>query len=129
VMKGRAALAWCHTSFQFYVIDGRLSCLLYARSQDSFLGTPYNISSYALLIHIVAQQTGMGVGELIWTGGDCHIYANHLPQVDLQLSREPLPLPSLVIKRHPGSIFDYRPEDFELVGYIHHPAISAPVAV
>ncbi|MDE3022215.1 MAG: thymidylate synthase [Pseudomonadota bacterium] len=129
VLKGRAALAWCHTSVQFYVADGRLSCLLYARSQDSFLGTPYNISSYSLLTHMLAQQSGLEVGDFIWTGGDCHIYMNHLEQVNLQLNREPLPLPELVVKRKPDSILDYRLDDFELVGYRYYPSISAPVAV
>lgn len=129
VQEGRAALAWCHTMFQFYVADNKLSCLLYARSQDSFLGTPYNITSYALLTHMIAQQCDLDVGDLIWTGGDCHIYRNHLEQVDIQLAREPYPLPKLIIKRKPASIFDYKLDDFALEGYQHHPAIAAPVAV
>jgi thymidylate synthase len=123
------ALAPCHAFFQFYVADGKLSCQLYQRSADIFLGVPFNIASYALLTHMVAQQTGLEVGDFVWTGGDCHLYSNHLEQVNLQLSRAPLPLPSLVIKRRPDSIFDYEFEDFEVVGYECHPAIKAPVAV
>ncbi|MEI7428154.1 MAG: thymidylate synthase [Betaproteobacteria bacterium] len=123
------ALAPCHAFFQFYVADGKLSCQLYQRSADIFLGVPFNIASYALLTHMVAQQTGLEVGDFVWTGGDCHLYSNHLEQVNLQLSRTPLPLPSLVIKRRPDSIFDYEFEDFEVVGYECHPAIKAPVAV
>jgi thymidylate synthase len=122
-------LAPCHAFFQFYVADGKLSCQLYQRSADIFLGVPFNIASYALLTHMVAQQTGLEVGDFVWTGGDCHLYSNHLEQVNLQLSRTPLPLPSLVIKRRPDSIFDYEFEDFEVVGYECHPAIKAPVAV
>jgi thymidylate synthase len=123
------ALAPCHAFFQFYVADGKLSCQLYQRSADIFLGVPFNIASYALLTHMVAQQSGLEVGDFVWTGGDCHLYSNHLEQVNLQLSRAPLPLPSLVIKRRPDSIFDYEYEDFEVVGYECHPAIKAPVAV
>jgi len=123
------ALAPCHAFFQFYVADGKLSCQLYQRSADIFLGVPFNIASYALLTHMVAQQTGLEVGDFVWTGGDCHLYSNHLEQVNLQLSRTPLPLPSLVIKRRPDSIFDYEFEDFEVDGYECHPAIKAPVAV
>jgi thymidylate synthase len=123
------ALAPCHAFFQFYVADGKLSCQLYQRSADIFLGVPFNIASYALLTHMVAQQTDLEVGEFIWTGGDCHLYLNHLEQVNLQLSRDPLPLPTLQIKRKPESIFDYTYEDFEVVGYECHPAIKAPVAV
>ncbi len=123
------ALAPCHAFFQFYVADGKLSCQLYQRSADIFLGVPFNIASYALLTHMVAQQTGLEVGDFVWTGGDCHLYSNHLEQVNLQLSRTPLALPSLVIKRRPDSIFDYEYEDFEVVGYECHPAIKAPVAV
>jgi len=123
------ALAPCHAFFQFYVADGKLSCQLYQRSADIFLGVPFNIASYALLTHMVAQQTGLEVGDFVWTGGDCHLYSNHLEQVNLQLTRSPLPLPQLVIKRTPASIFDYEFEDFEVVGYESHPAIKAPVAI
>ena len=123
------ALAPCHTLFQFYVADGRLSCQLYQRSADVFLGVPFNIASYALLTHMVAQQTGYRPGEFVWTGGDCHLYLNHLEQAEEQLSREPLPLPRLVIKRQPESIFDYAFEDFELLDYQAHSHIKAPVAV
>jgi len=123
------ALPPCHCLFQFYVADGRLSCQLYQRSCDIFLGVPFNIASYALLTHILAQQAHLDVGDFVWTGGDCHLYLNHLEQADEQLTRKPLPLPQLVIKRHPASIFDYRFEDFELVGYRAHPAIKAPIAV
>lgn len=129
VRQGRMALAACHTLFQFYVANGRLSCLLMARSQDYLLGTPFNIASYALLTHIIAQQCELGVGEFIWTAGDVHLYSNHLEQARLQLSRKPRPLPRLVIKRKPDSIFDYRYEDFEIVGYDPYPAIKAPIAV
>jgi thymidylate synthase len=125
----RMALAPCHLLFQFYVAEGRLSCQLYQRSADSFLGVPYNITSYSLLTEMIAQQCGLEAGEFIWTGGDCHIYSNHLEQVRLQLSREPYPLPRLVIKRKPDSILDYKFEDFELVNYQSHPHIAAPVAV
>lgn len=123
------ALAPCHLLFQFYVARGRLSCQLYQRSADSFLGVPYNITSYSLLTAMIAEQSGLDVGEFIWTGGDCHIYSNHIEQVKLQLSREPYPPPRLVIKRKPDSIFDYKFEDFELLDYQSHPHISAPVAV
>jgi thymidylate synthase len=123
------ALAPCHAFFQFYVADGKLSCQLYQRSADIFLGVPFNIASYALLTHMVAQQTGLQVGDFVWTGGDCHLYLNHLEQVNLQLSRAPLPLPQLNIKRQPDSIFDYEYEDFEVLGYECHPAIKAPVAI
>jgi len=125
----RMALAPCHAFFQFYVAGGRLSCQLYQRSADIFLGVPFNIASYALLTHMVAQQTELDVGEFIWTGGDCHLYLNHLEQADEQLTREPLPLPTLVLKRRPPSLFDYRYEDFEIRDYRHHPHIKAPVAV
>ena len=125
----RMALAPCHALFQFYVANGRLSCQLYQRSADVFLGVPFNIASYALLIHMLAQQTDLVPGELVWTGGDCHLYLNHLEQVDLQLARVPLPLPKLVIKRKPPSLFDYKFEDFELQGYNAHAAIKAPIAV
>ena len=123
------ALMPCHAFFQFYVADGKLSCQLYQRSADIFLGVPFNIASYALLTHMVAQQCGLGVGDFIWTGGDCHLYSNHAEQVALQLSREPRPYPTLLIKRQPATIFDYAFEDFEVQGYDPHPAIKAPVAV
>jgi len=123
------ALMPCHAFFQFYVAAGRLSCQLYQRSADVFLGVPFNIASYALLVHMLAQQCDLEPGELIWTGGDCHLYRNHLEQADLQLSREPLPLPKLRIRRRPPTIFDYAYEDFEFVNYQHHAAIKAPVAV
>ncbi|SHH05551.1 thymidylate synthase [Pollutimonas bauzanensis] len=123
------ALPPCHAFFQFYVADGKLSCQLYQRSADIFLGVPFNIASYALLTHMVAQQCDLDVGDFIWTGGDCHLYSNHMEQVALQLSREPYPYPALNIKRKPESLFDYRYEDFEIVGYESHPHIKAPVAV
>jgi thymidylate synthase len=123
------ALMPCHALFQFYVAGGRLSCQLYQRSADVFLGVPFNIASYALLVHMFAQQCDLEPGELIWTGGDTHLYLNHLEQADLQLTRTPFPLPRLVLKRRPGSIFEYAYEDFEFVNYQHHAAIKAPVAV
>jgi thymidylate synthase len=136
----KMALMPCHAFFQFYVAPatepgagpgsrGRLSCQLYQRSADIFLGVPFNIASYALLTHMLAQQCDLDVGDFIWTGGDCHIYDNHREQVDLQLSREPLPYPTLNLKRRPASIFDYEFEDFEMLNYQHHAAIKAPVAV
>lgn len=125
----RMALAPCHAFFQFYVADGKLSCQLYQRSADIFLGVPFNIASYALLTHMMAQQCNLEVGDFIWTGGDCHLYSNHLEQVDLQLSRDFFPLPKLNILRKPDSIFDYEFEDFEIAGYESHAAIKAPVAV
>jgi thymidylate synthase len=125
----KMALAPCHAFFQFYIADGKLSCQLYQRSADIFLGVPFNIASYALLTHMIAQQCHLGLGDFIWTGGDCHLYSNHLDQVNLQLSREPFPLAKLNIKRHPATLFDYQFEDFEIVGYQSHPPISAPVAV
>jgi thymidylate synthase len=125
----RMALAPCHAFFQFYVADGKLSCQLYQRSADIFLGVPFNIASYALLTHMMAQQCNLEVGDFVWTGGDCHLYSNHLEQVDLQLSRDFYPLPKLKILRKPDSIFDYEFEDFEIAGYESHPAIKAPVAV
>jgi thymidylate synthase len=123
------ALPPCHAFFQFYVADGKLSCQLYQRSADMFLGVPFNIASYALLTHMVAQQTGLEVGEFVWTGGDVHIYDNHVDQVKEQLSREPYEYPRLEIARTPDSIFGYTLEDFDVVGYRHHPSIKAPIAV
>ena len=123
------ALPPCHAFFQFYVAEGKLSCQLYQRSADIFLGVPFNIASYALLTHMVAQQCGLEVGDFIWTGGDCHIYSNHYEQVELQLSREPYPYPTLNITRKPESLFDYQYEDFVIENYQFHPHIKAPVAV
>ncbi len=123
------ALPPCHCLFQFYVAEGKLSCQLYQRSCDIFLGVPFNIASYALLTHMLAQQADLGVGEFIWTGGDCHLYSNHLDQADEQLQRDPLPLPRLAIRRRPSSIFDYEFEDFEILNYESHPHIKAAVAV
>jgi thymidylate synthase len=122
------ALPPCHAFFQFYVADGRLSCQLYQRSADLFLGVPFNIASYALLTHLVAQQVGLEVGDFIWTGGDCHIYSNHVEQVRTQLSRDVLPFPQLQVRKA-TDLFSYEFEDFEVVGYEHHPAIKAPVAI
>ena len=129
VRTGRMALAPCHCLFQFWVGDGRLSCQLYQRSCDVFLGVPFNIASYALLTHMMAQQADLEVGDFVWTGGDVHLYSNHLEQADLQLTREPRPLPRLVIKRRPPSIFDYRYDDFEIRGYEAEPHIKAAVSV
>lgn len=125
----KMALPPCHMMFQFYVANGRLSCQLYQRSADSFLGVPFNIASYALLIHLIAQQCDLEPGEFIWTGGDCHIYTNHLEQVTLQLTRTPYVLPKLHLKRKPASIFDYQFEDIEVVDYQAHPHIKGAVAV
>ncbi|MBL8286393.1 MAG: thymidylate synthase [Rubrivivax sp.] len=134
----KMALAPCHAFFQFYVAPagpgspaarGKLSCQLYQRSADIFLGVPFNIASYALLTHLLAQQCDLEPGEFIWTGGDCHIYSNHFEQVRTQLARQPRPWPQLVLKRRPPSIFDYEYEDFAIEGYDPHPAIKAPVAV
>jgi thymidylate synthase len=125
----KMALMPCHAFFQFYVADKRLSCQMYQRSADVFLGVPFNIASYALLIHMLAQQCDLQPGEMVWTGGDCHLYLNHLEQADLQLGRAPLPLPQLRLRRRPPTIFDYDYEDFEFVNYQHHAAIKAPVAV
>jgi thymidylate synthase len=132
----KMALMPCHAFFQFYVTPptqaggrGTLSCQLYQRSADIFLGVPFNIASYALLTHMLAQQCDLDVGDFIWTGGDCHIYDNHVEQVTLQLSRAPYPYPTLSIQRHPASIFDYAYDDFAVLDYQHHPAIKAPVAV
>jgi thymidylate synthase len=123
------ALTPCHALFQFYVAQGRLSCQLYQRSADIFLGVPFNIASYALLTHMMADQCGLEPGEFIWTGGDCHLYANHFEQARTQLARDPLPLPRLLIKRRPDSIFDYAFQDFEFADYQAHPGIKAPIAV
>ena len=123
------ALQPCHALFQFHVADERLSCQVYQRSADVFLGVPFNIASYALLTHMLAQQVELEVGDLVWTGGDCHIYDNHREQIAMQLARTPHPFPSLQLRRRPASIFDYDFDDFEVVGYEHHPAIRAPVAV
>jgi thymidylate synthase len=123
------ALLPCHALFQFYVAGGRLSCQLYQRSADALLGVPFNIASYALLTHMLAQQCDLKVGDFVWTGGDCHLYLNHLEQVELQLSRTPYPLPTLVIRRRPPSLFDYAFEDFEFPDYRFHAAIKAPIAV
>ncbi len=125
----RMALLPCHALFQFYVADRRLSCQLYQRSADALLGVPFNIASYALLTHMVAQQCDLGVGDFIWTGGDCHLYLNHLDQADLQLSRVPHPLPTLHIRRKPPSLYEYSFDDFEIQNYVCHPAIKAPIAV
>ena len=125
----KMALPPCHALFQFYVADGRLSCQLYQRSADYFLGVPFNIASYALLTHLFAQQCDLQPGEFVWTGGDVHIYSNHVEQAQLQLSRTPYPMPSLVIKRKPDDLFSYRFEDFEIVNYNAHPSIKAPIAV
>lgn len=125
----KMALAPCHAFFQFYVAGGKLSCQLYQRSADLFLGVPFNIASYALLTHMVAEQTGLEVGDFVWTGGDCHIYDNHIEQVTEQLTREPYAPPRLSINSSPDTVFGYAFEDFEIVGYEHHPAIKAPVAV
>jgi thymidylate synthase len=125
----RMALLPCHALFQFYVADGRLSCQLYQRSADALLGVPFNIASYALLTHMLAQQCNLKVGDFVWTGGDCHLYLNHLAQTDLQLSRAPFPLPRLKIRRQAASLFEYAFEDFEILGYSCHDAIKAPIAV
>jgi thymidylate synthase len=125
----RMALLPCHALFQFYVADGRLSCQLYQRSADALLGVPFNIASYALLTHMIAQQVNLAVGDFVWTGGDCHLYLNHLEQADLQLSRTPYPLPQLKILRKPDSLFEYAYEDFEIIDYRFHAAIKAPIAV
>ncbi len=123
------ALLPCHALFQFYVAANRLSCQLYQRSADALLGVPFNIASYALLTHMVAQQCGFEVGDFVWTGGDCHLYLNHLQQADLQLSRTPYSLPRLAIARRPPSLFDYSFDDFDIQNYEYHAAIKAPIAV
>ena len=129
VKQGRMALATCHAFFQFYVANGKLSCQLYQRSADTFLGVPFNIASYALLVHMIAQQTGLDVGDFVWTGGDVHLYNNTMEQAKEQVTRKPYPLPKLVIKRKPDSIFDYQFDDFEIVDYQSHPHIKATVSV
>ena len=126
---GQMALLPCHVLFQFYVAHAKLSCQMYQRSADALLGVPFNIASYALLTHMVAQQSELAVGEFIWTGGDCHLYLNHLEQADLQLTREPYPLPRLRLRRRPPSLFDYAFDDFDFENYRHHAAIKAPIAV
>ncbi len=123
------ALLPCHVLFQFYVADHRLSCQMYQRSADALLGVPFNIASYALLTHMVAEQCDLRVGDFVWTGGDCHLYLNHLDQADLQLSRAPYPLPSLKLRRKPPSLFDYTYDDFDIQNYEYHAAIKAPIAV
>jgi thymidylate synthase len=123
------ALPPCHALFQFYVANGKLSCQLYQRSADIFLGVPFNIASYALLTHLVAQQCDLDVGDFVWTGGDCHLYSNHFEQARLQLARTPFPYPRLNIRRRPPSLFEYEYDDFEIVDYQAHPHIKAPVAV
>jgi thymidylate synthase len=125
----KMALPPCHALFQFYVADGKLSCQLYQRSADYFLGVPFNIASYALMTYMFAQQCDLQAGDFVWTGGDVHLYTNHLEQAKLQLTREPYALPELIIKRKPESIFDYKFEDFEIRNYQAHPSIKAPIAV
>jgi thymidylate synthase len=129
VAQGKMALAPCHAFFQFYVADGKLSCQLYQRSCDTFLGLPFNIASYALLTHMIAQQCDLDVGDFIWTGGDVHLYLNHQQQANVQLIRQPYALPTLTIKRKPESIFDYQYEDFELINYQAHDHIKAQISV
>ena len=125
----KMALPPCHALFQFYVAEGKLSCQLYQRSADYFLGVPFNIASYALLTHMVAQQCNLEPGDFVWTGGDAHLYINHLEQVNIQLTRALYPLPKLIIHRKPDTLFDYQFEDFEITDYQYHPAIKAPIAV
>ncbi len=129
VAQGKMALAPCHAFFQFYVADGKLSCQLYQRSCDTFLGLPFNIASYALLTHMMAQQSELALGDFVWTGGDVHLYLNHLEQTKLQLTRKAYPLPTLKINRKPESLFDYRYEDFEIENYQAHEHIKAPISV
>ena len=129
VKLGKMSLAPCHALFQFFVSQGKLSCQLYQRSCDTFLGLGFNIASYSLLTHMIAQQCDLDVGDFIWTGGDVHLYLNHLEQANEQLKREPYPLPKLKINRKPASIFDYKYEDFELINYQSHPHISAPISI
>lgn len=123
------ALAPCHALFQFYVVNNKLSCQLYQRSADVFLGVPFNIASYSLLTHMIAEQCNLEAGEFVWTGGDCHLYQNHLEQAKIQLERPPLALPKLHIKRKPRSVFEYAYDDFEFLNYTSHPSIKAPIAV
>ena len=123
------ALPPCHCLFQFYVAENKISCQLYQRSADIFLGVPFNIASYSLLLHLIAEQTGYEVGDFIWTGGDCHLYLNHLDQAKIQLQREPLNLPEIAIKKNISSIFDYKFEDIEFIGYKAHEKILAPISV
>ena len=123
------ALLPCHALFQFYVAGGRLSCQLYQRSADALLGVPFNIASYALLTHMVAQQCDLTVGDLVWTGGDCHLYSNHMAQAELQLARSPVALPRLHLRRKPASLYEYAFDDFDMQNYQSHPAIKAPIAV
>jgi len=125
----RMALLPCHALFQFYVAERRLSCQLYQRSADALLGVPFNSASYALLTHLVAQQCDLSVGDFVWTGGDCHLYLNHLAQTDLQLSRTPYPLPTLSLRRKPPSLYEYSFDDVDIQNYQCHPAIKAPIAV
>jgi thymidylate synthase len=125
----RMALLPCHALFQFYVAERKLSCQLYQRSADALLGVPFNIASYALLTHLVAQQCDLGVGDFVWTGGDCHLYVNHLEQTELQLSRTPYPLPTLHLRRKPPSLYEYSFDDVDIRNYEYHPAIKAPIAV
>jgi thymidylate synthase len=129
VTNGKMALAPCHAFFQFYVAEGKLSCQMYQRSCDTFLGVPFNIASYALLTHMVAQQCNLQVGDFIWTGGDVHLYSNHLEQARLQLTRQPYPLPKLTIKRKPDSIFAYQYDDFAINDYQTHEHIKAAISV
>jgi thymidylate synthase len=129
VAQGKMALAPCHTLFQFYVANNKLSCQLYQRSCDTFLGVPFNIASYALLTHMIAQQCDLDVGDLVWTGGDVHLYLNHQAQAMLQLTRTPFPLPTLNIVRKPASIFDYRYDDFEISNYQAHEPIKAAISI
>ena len=123
------ALPPCHCLFQFYVAENKISCQLYQRSADIFLGVPFNIASYSLLLHLIAEQTGYEVGDFIWTGGDCHLYLNHIDQAKIQLQREPLNLPEIAIKKNISSIFDYKFEDIEFIGYEAHEKILAPISV
>ena len=123
------ALPPCHCLFQFYVAENKISCQLYQRSADIFLGVPFNIASYSLLLHLIAEQTGYEVGDFIWTGGDCHLYLNHLDQAKIQLQREPLNLPEIAIKKNISSIFDYKFEDIEFIDYKAHEKILAPISV